>query len=458
MENRERPVRRCAKGPSLLLCCTTVCFLSCLSDGLVAAGRAAETPGAESAARATSKHVDLPSPALEYAFAVDRPARVSDGRYYAPFYSYVITPHAVADRGGVFCAFQNREGQPIVMVYSVNECRWSAPVKVSEHGLKGDDHGNPSLCIDREGYLHVFYGCHGGPMRHARSAKPWDIAAWEEQAPPTPRATYPQSILMADGVIWLLYRAGGHPEPWSLRTSSDNGQTWSEAERVIEMRLDPPDRLAAAYCYFFPGAGGRTIHCFWNHKDDNAARVSQQRPHPWRPLKYPGLHEAVYRYNVYYIKRDEQGTWRNAAGEPVKVPVSKAEADARCLVYDSGDEFTFLGMHLAVDAEDRPHIKFGTGVVDWARVEPRVIVPPRDKYASLVDGRWQLADQLPGDWPREVVRVVTARGEAAFGPEAAGWFIFCRREPVGEGLGATVFLYSDRMGYATHRGGPVHMP
>jgi len=420
---------------------------------VTAVGRLAAEPKTASAA----ERVELPSPALEHAFAENRPGKVGDGRYYTPFYGYVISPHAVVAEGKVFCAFQNAVGQPIVMAYDVAEKRWAGPVKASEQGLGGRDaHGNPSLCIDSKGYLHVFYGCHGGAMRHTRSARPYDIAAWQEQEPPTPRATYPQTMRMADGTICLLYRAGGHMEPWSLRTSEDDGRSWSPAEKVIEMRLDPPDRLAAAYCQFFPGSGDETIHCFWNHKDDNAARVSETQPHPWRPLKYPGLHEAVYRYNVYYICRDAQGAWRNAAGEEVKLPVSKAEADDKCLVYDSGDEFAFLGSRQAADGEDRPCFRFGTGVVDWAHVSKRVVVPPRDKFARFESGGWRISDQMPESWPPEVVRVMAAEGEAAYGDEEArGWFIFCRQTPWRPDGGGTVFLYHDQAGYATREGGPA---
>lgn len=397
---------------------------------------------------------------LESAFAVNRPARVRDGRFYTPFYDYVIGPHAVAARGKVYCTFQNADGQPIAMAYDVADESWVGPVKASEFGLEADAHGNPALVIDGQGHLHIFYGCHGGPMRHTRSAWPYDVGSWVEQAPPTPRATYPQTMRMADGTLRLFYRAGGHMEPWSLRTSSDDGRTWSEAEKIIEMRLDPPDRLAAAYCQFFPGAGDNTIHCFWNHKDDNAARVTDARKHPWRPLKYKGLHEAVYRYNVYYVHRGADGVWRNAADLPVRLPVSKLEADTKCLVYDSGDEFSFVGgTRQAVDADDRPCIKFGVGVVNWATVEKKVIVPVRHRFARLESGEWRIHEQLPADWPEEVVAVIRAPGPAVYGGrEAVGWSIFCRRSPLAEGAGGSVFLHHARTGYATHPGGPARVP
>jgi len=398
---------------------------------------------------------------FETAFAVLGAGTVRDGRLYAPFYTYVIAPHAVVANQTVYCAFQNTGGQPLVMAYRAAEKTWEGPVKASQFGLGRDDHGNPSICSDRRGYLHVFYGCHGGPMRHARSAAPYDITRWEEQEPPTPKATYPQTMLMADGTIHLFYRAGGHMEPWTRRTSADDCRTWSAPERVVEMRLDPPDRLAAAYCDFFPGSDGRTVHCFWNHKDDNAARVTDDRPHPWRPLKYKGLHEAVYRYNVYYARRDPDGLWRNAACQSVKVPISKAEADARCLVFDSGDEFAMLGgTRLAVDNQNRPYIRFGTGVVDWVRLHKDpgvVIVPVTQRFAHFASGRWQVNKQMPPEWPSEVARIVMAPAALAYGSDWPGghWFIFAERGAIKPGFGCAVFLYNDQTGYAARRGGPA---
>ncbi len=395
---------------------------------------------------------------LKQCFAVLAPEQEDAHRLYPAFYSYVISPHAVVEKGKVFCAFQNSKGRPVVMAYDIGRKNWEGPVRASEAGLRNDAHGNPAICVDGEGCLHVFYGCHGGPMRHTRSARPYDIGAWAEQPPPAPRATYPQIIRQADSALCLFYRAGGHVEPWSLRISRDNGRTWSEAERVIEMRLDPRDPLAAAYCDFFPGSDGRTIHCVWNHKDDNAARVTPDRPHPWRPLKYPGLHEAVYRYNIYYVRRDPDGVWRNAAGEAMATPISKASADAKCLVYDSGDEFASPGA-LAVDRQNRMHIRFRVGVTDWTKGydNPKaVLVPLRTKYARFESDRWRISDAMPADWPEDVPAALSAPGEPAYGDLQWGrWFIGCTRRALAPNTGSAVFLYHDKSGFALRPDGPA---
>jgi len=394
----------------------------------------------------------------ESAFAVIGPALVKgDFHQYPPFYSNVIAPHAVVTQGKVYTAFQNTKGQPIVMAYDMADKRWAGPATVSEFGLGRDAHGNPSICIDRRGHIHIFYGYHGGRLRHTRSTKPYDITEWQEQSAPTPRATYPQTICMADGSIFLFFRAGGHMEPWSARISRDNGRTWSEAEKVIEMRLAPPDRLAAAYSSICPGYEGKTVHCFWVHKDDNAARVRGENKHPWRPLKYKGLHEAVYRYNMYYIRRDAAGIWRNIAGKEVELPVSKAFADEHCMVYDSGDELTNIGFPF-VDERSRPYVRFKTGVGDW-KAGGKVIKPWHNLYAHHDAGKWHVGDEVPAAWPKQARVFASAKGAAAFGPTSqVDWFIYYANDRFNPKQGSLIYLYNEAGGYAERRGGPARLP
>jgi len=397
-------------------------------------------------------------PSANKAFATIGPALVK-GNYhqYPPFYSTVIAPHAVVARDTVFCAFQNTKGQPVTMAYDIKGQTWSAPVLASEFGLGKDAHGNPSICIDRRGHIHIFYGCHGRQMRYARSTKPYDIRTWDERPAPTPRATYPQSMLMSDGSICLFYRAGGHMEPWTMRQSADDGDTWSEPEKVIEMRLAPPDRLAAAYCSFHPGREGKTVHCFWVHKDDNAARVKGDQKHPWRPLKYKGLHEAVYRYNMYYIVRDERGVWQDIEGRDVELPVSKAFADEHCLVFDSGDELTNIGRPM-VDAQNRPYVSFRYGVGNW-KASSRTIVPWRTMFGSFESGNWHVQRELPEDWPEEVRTHAIGSGAAAYGDQSEGlWFIYYRTDRFNPTAATTIYLEHETLGFAVRKGGPVKLP
>ena len=106
------------------------------------------------------------------------------------------------------------------------------------------------------------------------------------------------------------------------------------------------------------------------------------------------------------------------------MPISKAEADARCLVFDSGDEFAMLGgTRLAVDDRDRPYIRFGTGVVDWVRQHKdpgAVIVPVTKRCAHFAAGQWRISKQTPAGWPGSIQRIVKAPGTLAYGKDWPG--------------------------------------
>jgi len=399
------------------------------------------------AARASEKPVSPPKPARERAFAT------IGGRRYHPFYARLIGPHAVVASGTVYCAIQDSRGRPVVSAYDVDRKAWSAPATAARRGLGGDAHGNPALYVDRAGRLHVFYGCHGRAMRHARTARPHDLTEWVEQKSPCPRATYPQVFRLADGTVCLFYRAGGHTAPWTLLASGDDCRTWKKPQRILEMRLKPRHPRAAAYAHFFPGREGKTIHCFWNYKEDD------RRKHP---KQYAGLHEAVYRFNIYYVRRGADGKWTNAAGEPVALPVSKAACDAGCMVYDSGDLFAYPGAH-ATDEDGRPYVSIRTGVQDWAGSR-KVLVPMKRKFATWRGGKWLVVDGEPADdSPADVRAVLTGRGEAAYAapPDGPGgisyddrWFIFYRHEPAP----TAIWLLHDGAGYADRPDGPVRLP
>ena len=152
------------------------------------------------------EEVDPITPPIQSSFAsVQR-----DGEPYKTFYNNYIAPHAVIEKDIVFTAHQDGQGRPVIDAYDTKKKTWIGPVRVSDFGLGRDTHGNPSITIDSKGHLHVFFGCHGSEMKHIRSTVPYDISSWKEMPTPTPRATYPQTMRMADGNIYLFYRAGLH--------------------------------------------------------------------------------------------------------------------------------------------------------------------------------------------------------------------------------------------------------
>lgn len=383
-------------------------------------------------------------PSINAAFAyVQR-----DGMPYKTFYNNYIAPHALLEKDIVFTAHQDGQGRPIIDAYDIKKKLWIGPVRASDFGLGRDTHGNPSITIDAKGHLHVFFGCHGKAMKHIRSAAPYDISRWEEMSSPTARATYPQSMRMADGSIYLFYRAGGHLAPWSLRVSKDDGGSWSKQQPIIQMNRNFPDKKACSYNAFVPGADSKTIHCFWVYKDDNPRGNKR---------KYQGMHEAVYRYNVYYTKRTAEGQWIAADGTAMSdLPVNKTFSDKHAMILDSGEEFT-APTRIVIGQNDVPYFHIRQGVTDWKR--NKVIVPYQYKFASPLKGKWQVHDEIPNQWPELVKELLLSAGPAAFGDKQANkWFIHYEEGPPEDTKATYVWLGHIKKGYAVRPDGPVRSP
>ena len=253
---------------------------------------------------------------------------------------------------------------------------------------------------------------------------------------------------MSDGSIYLFYRAGGHLAPWSLRISKDDGQSWSAQEPIIEMCRDFPDKKACSYNAFVPGADYKTVHCFWVYKDDDPKGNNR---------KYQGMHEAVYRYNMYYAKRTAEGQWIAADGTPMSdLPVNKAFSDKHAMVLDSGEEFT-APTRIVIDEDDTPYIRIRQGVTDWKN--GKVIVPYQYKFASPLNGKWQVHSKMPDQWSGQVKRLLMSAGPAAFGGSPPSkWFIHFEEGPPQDPISTYVWLGHLEKGYAARSGGPVALP
>jgi|GEM_PF-187557 len=390
------------------------------------------------------KKADVAGPSIKAAFAsVQR-----NGEPYKTFYNNYIAPHAVIENDIVFTAHQDGQGRPVIDAYDIKKKTWIGPVRASDFGLGRDTHGNPSLTIDSKGHVHVFFGCHGGEMKHVRSTVPYNISRWKEMPAPTPRATYPQTMRMADGSIYLFYRAGGHLAPWSLRISKDDGESWSKSEPMIDMRRDFPDKKACSYNAFVPGADYKTVHCFWVYKDDDPRGNKR---------KYQGMHEAVYRYNMYYAKRTADGKWIAADGTPMSdLPANKTFCDEHAMFLNSGEEFT-APKRIVIDRNDTPYIHIRQGVTDWKR--GKVFVPDHYRFASPLSGNWRVHDEMPNQWPDLVKRLLLSAGPAAFGGSQPNrWFIHYKEGPPEDVAATYVWLGHLEKGYAIRKTGPARSP
>jgi len=179
------------------------------------------------------------------------------------------------------------------------------PRIVREKGT-ADAHHNPTISIDKDGFIWIFMSAHGGKDGFIyRSSKPYDIEAFvliDQQ-----EFTYPQPWYIEDfGFLFLFTKYTAGRELYS-RTSRD-GVHWGEV------------RKHAGF------AGHYQISRTHENKCGTAFNY-----HPPKPKL--GLNS---RTNLYYMETGDFGdTWKNAQGEILKTPLSEPQNKALVHDYDS---------------------------------------------------------------------------------------------------------------------------
>ncbi|MCU4743465.1 BNR repeat-containing protein [Halobacteria archaeon AArc-xg1-1] len=133
-------------------------------------------------------------------------------------------------------AYHGPDLDPWVTAYDHSQDRWLGRRVVGRSRIVADNHGPPSMIMDDDGYLHVFFGTHGdNPIQYTRSQNPRGIDNWTGQrALPISNGTYPKPAIV-NGDIYLFSRISpgtGRREAYIY--SSDNGDTWSDETVIIE--------------------------------------------------------------------------------------------------------------------------------------------------------------------------------------------------------------------------------
>lgn len=298
--------------------------------------------------------------------------------------------------GITYVSYQGPLEDPYVAAYDHTKEQWFGPYKAGTSVLgkdprkKIDSHGKPTLLIDDEGYIHIFYGGHGGlkhkhgnnPLgdyhsgenRHAVSTKPYDISSWEDVNNVSPFGTYNQAIKMDNGDIYLFSRHGAHRSDWVYEKSTDNGRTFAAPVSFLKHQRRA-DGIGSDSWYPYVSKGlnndivvGFDYHFCW---DRTAPRNNR------------GGH-STDRKNLYFVKFDTAtDTWTNVQGEPLALPITKDLADEKALAVDTGELWTFNGS-TKIDAKGNPHISAYIGKdIGW-----QIGGPKNASYFSWNGTQW----------------------------------------------------------------------
>lgn len=236
-----------------------------------------------------------------------------------PFYGDATYPAAFydADSDTSWFAWEGWDGsQRVVRVttYDHTAKLWGAVYTISANTLTDDDHGNPAICMDDEGYVHCFFGAHAGSMQHSVTVAPRDPSQWRAAAPIVGTYTYPHPSLVG-GVIYLFMRKGsGGTLPLVLyKTTALSGgsASWGTEQTVVTFGADSR---------FYSGAhliDGTDIHIVAT-RADSADSVRQD----------------IY----HFIYDTTDGSVRNADGSTVvaaaSLPIDLTAANAGFRVVD----------------------------------------------------------------------------------------------------------------------------
>lgn len=233
-----------------------------------------------------------------------------DGRSQ-PIYPTAINPTGIYINNRTYIVYQATANLDPYVVEKGNN--WSDPIQVGTNPLANDDHGCPSILIDTAGYFHVFYGCHVTFIQHAKSTNPNDISAWTDKGNiGNAQSTYPQPILSNDGDIYVFFRSGTQPAgEESYIKSTDLGESWGGVTAILAFGA----AYSTGYGTIRYESDSNRIHYAWCAFDN-------------------GTNKRINTYHAYLDLSDNN--MYSMDGTNMGATITKVEADANCLIYNSG--------------------------------------------------------------------------------------------------------------------------
>ena len=272
-----------------------------------------------------------------------------------------------------FFVFGDAQNRPAVSYYDHTTGDFAPPLALGTNP-DGNAHRNPTMLMDEDGFLYVFYGYAGGaqPIMVLRSAAPYDIGRWQRRADLTAgTGSYAQPWQLKPGEIFVAHR---QPSGWAFKRSTDRGASWTPAVGLAE--FDTYEFTSTVYGITVAAGGDfpRAVHFAWSRLGGGSPEAVRTK-HLW-----------ARRYNVYYARSDDGGdTWRRSDGTPYTLPITE---DAAEKIYDSGEHGVWL-KDLQVDPEGNPCMLFLDADTDtyasaW-------------KFARHHEGRWTFSDVASSD-------------------------------------------------------------
>ncbi|MDQ8201262.1 BNR-4 repeat-containing protein [Pelagicoccus enzymogenes] len=349
---------------------------------------------------------DVPQDALvDRAVDISKPPSLPDGFFSGNLPKDRKPGWSRYSNGKIYVAYEGDLTDPYMISYDLETKRWDGPYKaghstLSKNGRKLDGHGYPAFEQDVDGYFHVVFGGHGGEkedglnphsidtshaggrLKHVVSDRPNDISSFSEKADVSPFASYAETCKMANGDIYFFTRAGTHKSPWVYYKMKSGTQTFEPPVAITwpTPRKDDPMLVDMFYVKIEKASDTEILVTSMNHL-----------------CNFQEIHTPRHddRFNAYYMKMDtSDDTFYNVEGEKLTLPITKAVADEKTLVYDSVKNGTIVNDTRGVVLAD------GAPAMSY---ELRFPEPREWKLATYNDGKWKAGQPMPETTNRTLV-------------------------------------------------------
>lgn len=249
-----------------------------------------------------------------------------------------------------FFVYGNADNAPTISAYDHSTGKFLYP-RVLGRNRNNDAHRNPTLLIEPDGHLVVFYGAHSDITHTLRSTNPYDITYWETVADlPDHKTSYPQCWELVPGEIFVSYRQAPTWETssWRMTISSDGGRSWEAPRELVNLGESAVYGISIAETDGTP----RRVHFVWSRLGGGS------------PEEIASKHLWARRYNIYYACSDDGGrTWRRSDGTPYELPVTLETQEE---LYNCGTHGVWL-KDIQLDSQGHPFILFIDSEVETYR-------------------------------------------------------------------------------------------
>ena len=252
-----------------------------------------------------------------------------------PFY-WLTRPTAVYHNGKTYVVWHGSGYDPYITYYDHTTKEWDQVRWVADNPMSGNGHGAPSMIVDSNGYIHVFYGATiagGYPLKHAISNNPENISAFTVK-PNIGMYNYPKPINI-ENTLYLFVMERSDPSYLGNLLSYQiwNGSSWGTHRSIISANVGNStyvgfmeyreNKVHMTWCFYVSGEGKRknVYYAYLNMSD----------------------------MNMYSINGTNLGS-----------TISQSEADAYCMVHNTGsNQSNTASMHF--DSNGYPWIIYPEG-------------------------------------------------------------------------------------------------